>query len=151
MRYLLQSYTQLLLQIFARFVRICYYKSNRLTAPTTAGGGSLPAIFFLRGLNPCGCFVRFVQREQALYSFCSMKQKIAQIYKRLIFSDFLFLEYNFCTIVLNLRKLSISEIFFCFYMQPMYGGWCCLLSLPTFRGAGIFVVFRKKSRKFLKV
>ena len=32
----------------------------------------------------------------------------------------------------------------------MYGGGCCLLSLPTFRGAGIFVVFRKKSRKFLK-
>ena len=80
-----------------------------------------------------------------------MKQKIAQIYKRLIFSDFLFLEYNFCTVVLNLRQLSVSEIFFCLYMQPMYGGGCCLLSLPTFRGAGIFVVFRKKSRKFLKV
>ena len=41
-----------------------------------------------------------------------MKQKIAQIYKRLIFNDFLFLEYNFCTVVLNLRQLSVSEIFF---------------------------------------
>ena len=123
MRYLSRSYAQLLLPTFARFVRICYYKSNRLTTPTTAGGGSFPAIFFSWSLNPCGCFVRFVQREQSLYSFCSMKQKIAQIYKRLIFSDFLFLEYNFCTIVLNLRKLSISEIFFLFLYATHVWQW----------------------------
>ena len=74
-----------------------------------------------------------------------MKQKIAQIYKRLIFSDFLFLEYNFCTVVLNLRQLSVSEIFFVFICNPcMAVGAVCYHCLPLeVRG---FLLFSEKNR-----